>query len=195
MTPAAALPTAPWEALLVCLLVLVAPALTSPRARNLPLLAALAAAIVATLFSAGGAAAYLAAAVTALLHAVMAARATRTGALMLTLAAAVSAAASLAIGRDDLTVAFWLSSAAIALRAGMLPLHLGVASLCERAPVVQVQQAASTIALVFIHLRFVDHGEMAMAVAPTMVRIGAAATIAGALMTLVQRDLRGFYRG
>ncbi|MGE0360991.1 MAG: proton-conducting transporter membrane subunit, partial [Vicinamibacterales bacterium] len=42
---------------------------------------------------------------------------------------------------------------------------------------------------------FVDHGEMAMAVAPTMVRIGAAATIAGALMTLVQRDLRGFYRG
>jgi NADH-quinone oxidoreductase subunit M len=195
MTPANALPTAPWEALLVCLLLLVAPALTSPRARNLPLLAALAAAIVATLFSAGGAAAYLAAAVTALLQAVNAARAARTGALMLTLAAALTAAASFAIGGDDLTVAFWLSSAAIALRAGMLPLHLGVASLCERAPVVQVQQAASTIALVFIHLRFVDHGEMAMAVAPTMVRIGAAATITGALMTLVQRDLRGFYRG
>ncbi|MGD9902970.1 MAG: proton-conducting transporter membrane subunit [Vicinamibacterales bacterium] len=188
-------PAAPWEALVVCLLLVVAPALTAPRARNLPLLAALAAAIVATLFSASGAAAYLAAAVTALLHAAAAVRASRTGALTLGLAAVLSAAAGVAVAGDDLTTAFWLSGAAIALRAGMLPLHLGVASLCERAPLVQVQQAASTIALVFIHLRFVDHGEMAMAVAPAMVRAGAVATFAGALMTLVQRDLRGFYRG
>ncbi len=56
------------------------------------------------------------------------------------------------------------------MRAGVIPLHLGVASLCDRAPLVQVQQAASTIALVFIHLRFVDHDAAAIAMAPALVR-------------------------
>lgn len=194
MTPAAPLPSAPWEVLVVCLLLLVAPALTTPGARILPL-SAVVAALATMLFSDSGTAAYFAAATTALLHAAMAAPASRTGASMLALAAVLSAAAGLAVGGADLTAAFWLSSAAIAVRAGMLPLHVGVASLCERAPLVQVQQAASTIALVFVHLRFVDHGEMAIAVAPAMVRIGAAATFAGALITLMQGDLRGFYRG
>ena len=36
---------------------------------------------------------------------------------------------------------------------------------------------------------------VAVAVAPALVRFGAAAALAGALTTLVQRDLRGFYRG
>ncbi len=195
MTPAAPLPAAPWEVLLVCLLLVVAPALTSPRGRNLPLLAALAAGLALTLLSDDAAVAYLAAAFTALLHAAAAAPSSRTGALTLGLASVGTAAASLALGGGGLTPAFWLSGAAIALRAGMLPVHVGVASLCERAPLVQVQQAASTIALVFIHLRFVDHGEMAVAMAPTLVRVGAAATFAGALITLMQADLRGFYRG
>ncbi len=60
---------------------------------------------------------------------------------------------------------------------------------------VQAQQLASTIALVFIHLRYVDHHEAAIALAPALVGYGALAAIAGALLTLAQRDLRGFYRG
>jgi NADH-quinone oxidoreductase subunit M len=195
MTSAPALASAPWEALVVCLLLLVAPALTVRRAANPLVLAALAATIVTSLFTANGAVAYLAAAATALLHATTAAGRSRTGASTLALAAALTAGAAVALGRGELTTAFWLSTLAISLRAGVMPLHLGVASLCERAPMVQVQQAASTIALVFIHLRFVDHDPAVVAVAPALVRFGAAAALAGALTTLVQRDLRGFYRG
>ena len=88
-----------------------------------------------------------------------------------------------------------LSTLAIALRAGVLPLHVGVASLCDRAPVVQTQQLASTIALVFVHLRFVDHHPAASRPGAVLVRYGAVACMAGALLTVVQRDLRGFYRG
>ena len=59
----------------------------------------------------------------------------------------------------------------------------------------QTQQLSSTIALVFVHLRFVDHHAAAVEFAPLLVRYGAAATMTAALMTLVQRDLRGLYRG
>ena len=51
------------------------------------------------------------------------------------------------------------------------------------------------IALVFVHLRFVDHHEGAAALGPWLVAYGAGAAIAAALLTIVQRDLRGFYRG
>ena len=195
MNAASPIASAPWEALVVCFLLLVAPALTRRTGRDVPALAGLIVGLVATLFAADGAYAYLAAAATTLLHARAAAPATRTGAISLIAAALLIAGAGLALRQDELTVAFWLSCLAIGLRAGVMPLHLGVASLCERAPLVQVQQAATTIALVFIHLRFVDHDAAAIAVAPMLVRYGAAATIAGALMTLAQRDLRGFYRG
>ena len=82
----------------------------------------------------------------------------------------------------------------VALRVGALPFHVGVASLCDRAPGLQVQQLASAAALVFVHLRFVDHHQEAIALAPMIVRYGAAAAFAGALISTVQRDLRGFFR-
>ena len=114
---------------------------------------------------------------------------------MLALTALLAVAVAIALQRGELAMAFWISTLAIALRAGVMPLHVGAASLCDRVPVVQAQQQASTIALVFIHLRFVDHHEAAIALAPALVGYGALAAITGALMTLVQRDLRGFYRG
>jgi NADH-quinone oxidoreductase subunit M len=195
MTPISPTDSAPWETLVVCLLLLVAPMLTLRRASGLPLLGALAVTIVTALFASSGPLAYTAAAAGALLHAAAAAPRSRTGALHLVVAAVVSIAAGLALDRDAVIAAFWLSTLAIGLRTGLMPLHLGVASLCERAPLVQVQQAASTIALVFVHLRFADHDPVVMGVAPLLVWYGAGAAIVGALLTLVQRDLRGFYRG
>lgn len=185
---------APWEALAFCLLLLVAPALAEPRHRrwHLP---SLIAALAATLLAPTAPLAYAAVAVGAVFHALAARSQSRTGAAMLLLSSALAAGVAAAAYSERLTLAFALSCMAIALRAGVMPLHIGVASLCDRATVVQSQQLATTVALVFVHLRFVDHHAAAVAMAPWLVRYGALAAIAGALLTLAQRDLRGFYRG
>ncbi len=186
--------SAPWEALAFCLLLLVAPAIAEPRHRrwHLP---SLIVALVAALFAPTAPLAYSAVAAGAVFHALGAWSQSRTGAAMLLLSSLVAVGVAVASYLDHLTLAFGLSCLAIALRAGVMPFHIGVASLCDRATVVQTQQLATTIALVFVHLRFVDHHAAAIAMAPGLVRYGAAAAITGALMTLVQRDLRGFYRG
>ena len=85
----------------------------------------------------------------------------------------------------------------IAMRTGVMPVHVGVANLCDRAPVVQAQQLASAIALVFVHLRFVDHHEAALALAWWLIRGGAFAAIgtasygsfAAALLVMVTMGL------
>jgi NADH-quinone oxidoreductase subunit M len=189
------IPAAPWEALAFCLLLLIAPAVASQQRAQILQLSGLVIALVVTLFSPSPQLAYGAVAAAAVLHAIGAAPTSRTGAAMLTVTAVLALAAAGAIRYDALTAAFVLSCLALALRAGLLPFHAGVASLCDRAPVIQTQQLASTIALVFVHLRFVDHHAGAVALAPAIVRYGAAATIAAALMAVVQRDLRGLYRG
>lgn len=194
MAPAAAL-SAPWEALAVCALLLFAPLLATARASAVAGRLMLGTVLAVTLFAPLGAIAYAAAALGALVHAAGAWRQTRTGALFLTAAAVATAGAAAALATDRLTAAFVLSTLAIAIRAGVVPFHPGAAALCERAPVVQIEQLATTIALVFVHLRFVDHHESAVALAPWLVRYGATACAAAALMALVQRDLRGLYRG
>lgn len=195
MTGGLGMAAAPWEALVVCSVLLFAPSLASQRGASAWQLVGLAAALAMALFAAGGAAAYIAVAIGALLHAAGAWPWSKTGALTLALSAVVCFGAAAAIAGDHLTAAFLLSCLAVALRAGMIPFHLGVVALCDRAPAVQTQQLASTIALVFVHLRFVDHHDAAVELAPLLVRTGAAACFVAALMTLVQRDLRGLYRG
>jgi NADH-quinone oxidoreductase subunit M len=194
MTPHAVPLSAPWETLVVCALLLVAPgaALQRPRAW---LLGGLLAALVITLFASSAPIAYGAVAAGSLLHAWDAWTRSRTGAAMLALAAGLAVAVAVMLQHGELAAAFCASTLAIALRAGVMPLHVGAASLCDRVPRVQAQQLASTIALVFVHLRYVDHHEAALALAPALVGYGALAAIAGALLTLAQRDLRGFYRG
>ena len=186
--------SAPWESLLFCLLLLVAPVVAAEWRRAQWTLALLVAAIVGALFSPDGTWAYAAVALAGLGHAVNAWPTSRTGAAALVISALLALAAGVALRADQLTAAFVLSTLAVAIRAGVWPLHVGVASLCERAPIVQTQQLASMIALVFVHLRFVDHHLEAVALAPTVVRLGALAALLGALLSLVQRDLRGFYR-
>ncbi len=186
--------SAPWETLAFAALLLVAAAVAEPLNRrwHLP---SLLVALVVTLLASSGPWAYAAVAVGALLHARNAWKDTRTGATMLTVSAVLSLGVAVALMSAHVTVAFVLSCLAIALRTGVLPFHLGVASLCDRAPVVQAQQLATTIGLVFVHLRFVDHHAAVIAAGPPMVRYGAFAALVAALMTLVQKDLRGFYRG
>lgn len=195
MSPDVAVQSAPWEALLVCAVLLFAPSLASQRATPAWQLLGLAVALVAALFASTATLAYAAVAAGALIHALGAWPRSRTGALFLALSAVASVSAAAAMAGDHLTAAFLLSGLAVAIRAGVMPFHVGVAAICERAPVVQTEQLASTIALVFVHLRFVDHHAAAVELAPTLVRYGAAACVAAALMTLVQRDLRGLYRG
>ena len=187
--------SAPWEALLFCMVLLAAPVIAQPgRRQAIPLLAMILTQGIA-FFSGHGAIAYGAVAGSALIHAASAWPLARTGALMLLTTAGLAAAAAVSIHLGHLTVALVLSGLAIAMRTGVMPLHVGVASLCDRAPSVQTQQLASAIALVFVHLRFVDHHEAAIILAPWFIRGGAVAAIVAALITLVQKDLRGFYRG
>lgn len=186
--------SAPWEVLAVCLLLLVASAVASQRAARLPWLAGIALTVGVTLFADDSRLAYAAIGVTALLHAVTAGRFTRTGAATMVAAAVLAWLTAVALSGGHTTAAFALSCLLLAVRAGVLPFHAGVASLCERAPVVQTQQLASTLALVFVHLRFVAHEAEAVALAQPLVRYGAAAAFAAALLSLVQKDLRGLYR-
>ena len=187
--------TAPWETLAVCMLLLVAPVVVSQQAQRAWHLLTLAVAMVVALFAASGEIAYLAVAAGAAMHALTVMRASRTGAATLAVSAIVAIGVAIALREEQMAVAFGLSCLCIALRAGVIPLHVGVASLCERLPFAQTQQLSSTIALVFVHLRFVDHHAVAVELAPLLVRYGAVATLTAALMTLVQRDLRGLYRG
>lgn len=187
--------SAPWETLVVCVLLLLAPVVASQQRSQLWLMAGLLASLVVALFASQGAVAYAGVAAGAALHAFAAWPKSRTGAAALALTAVAAAAIAAALHGDHLTLAFGLSCLALALRAGVLPFHAGVASLCERAPLVQTQQLSSTIALVFVHLRHVDHHAVAIEMAPVLVRYGAFAALAAALITLVQKDLRGFYRG
>ena len=184
----------PWESLVFCLLLLVAPVVAAEWRHSRKTVLLLAAGIFAALMSPSGVLAYAAVSAAALVHAFDAWPNSRTGAAGLILSAGLAIAAGLALQTGQLTAAFVLSASTVAIRVGVWPLHVGVASLCERAPLVQTQQLASAIALVFVHLRFVDHHPEAVALAPVVVRLGAAAAILGALLSTVQRDLRGFYR-
>ncbi len=193
MTDLAVLADAPWPVIGLSLLLLVAPAFAEPL-RHRWHLPSLIAALLVALLAPTPAIAYSAVAVGALVHARAAWPASRTGAAMLAISAGLALAVAAALAAGELTLAFALSCLTIAMRAGVMPFHSGVASLCDRIPVVQTQQLASGIALVFVHLRFADNHAMAAA-GPMLERYGAAAALIAALITLAQKDLRGFYRG
>lgn len=187
--------TAPWETLAVCLLIFAAPVVAVLHRPSWWLLGGMAATLTASLAVDAPHVAYLVAAGGAGLHALHAWRWSRTGAATLVASGLVTALAAWAIASDRVVEAFVCSTIALALRTGVAPLHGGVASLCEQAPAVQTQQMSSAIALVFLHLRFVDHAPEVAAFAPWLIGYGAATCLLAALMTIAQGDLRGFYRG
>lgn len=184
--------------LAIALLVLWAPRVTvirvdgaEDRADHAVLHSAL---LVMSLLTAVGPLAYLAMGAASALHALSARRVAPTAALTLALAAAAAFVAALALWWGDGVTAFVASLISVALRAGLVPFHAGVARLCERSPWLQTQQLATLVGLAVAHLRFTDQIALAFDIAPFVVRYGAAMTLIPALMALVQRDLRGFYR-
>lgn len=150
--------------------------------------------ITGSVATANGALAYGLMSVAALLHAWQARAVSRTAALAFWLAAAASGIAATELWQGSVSVAFVASLVAIVVRAGVMPLHTGAAELCERRPALQTQQLATLLALVVAHLRFTDHIPLAFDLAPLIVRYGAVVTLTPALIALVQRDLRGFFR-
>lgn len=122
-------------------------------------------------------------------------RQTRRGALMLG-TAALSLLLAAVVMRLQLAAAtaFYASLFALALRAGCCGLHGGVSALCRAAPVQQAQQYATLLALIFAHLRFVDHVPAAAQAADAVVVIGAASALVFALLALVMRSLDGMLR-
>jgi NADH-quinone oxidoreductase subunit M len=146
------------------------------------------------LFAADGAIGYACLAGTAWLHALVTWHDTRTGSVWLAAAGLVTAGAAVALVTDRPEAAFVASLLAIALRGGAMPVHFGIAALTDHAPARQAQQLASTIALVFLHLRHVDHQQIADDSAGIVVVVGSVATLLPALFSLVQRDLRGLLR-
>lgn len=141
-----------------------------------------------------GAYSYAALAVMSLVNAAAAFRASRTSALSMGVSALACAVAAGALWMDQLHIGFGASLVAIAIHCGLFPLHGAVADLCEKSPRVQAQQLASVPVLVFAHLRFVDHTQLAFDAAIPVVIIGAASMLAFGLIAIVQRDLLGLFR-
>lgn len=194
MSGPAWIPAAVWA---LAMLVLIAPAWASVArlpSRALMTLGLIVAGCALASWTTAGPLAFAAVAAVTLVQAIEAWGASRTAALTLGASAVAAGAAGYALSAGDPIPAFIASVAAVALRAGLVPLHAGASELCEREPRLQTQQLATTIVLVFVHLRFADGIPYAWEVAPALVRYGAVMTLLPGLLSLVQRDLRGFYR-
>ncbi len=118
-------------------------------------------------------------------------RAPRATAWVVVLAAGI-AATGLAFALPVLAFAGSLIS--IMLLAGAAPLHRTAARVIESSTPRMTEQLATSIIVVFAHIKFVAPLEIAHEVAPMVVRVGAVLALLPALTALVQPDLRGFYR-
>lgn len=194
MTDLLALAPAPWILTAITLMLVVAPSVAEPLHRRWHLPSLIIALLVA-LLSAVPVVAYTAIGLGALVHARSAWPTSRTGAAGLILSAGTAVGVAMALRDGNADLAFLLSIATIVLRSGVMPLHIGVASLCDRATVVQTQQLATGIALVYAHLRFVNDAPIAGDLGLFLERYGAATALLAALITIVQKNMRGFYRG
>ncbi|MEO7996553.1 MAG: proton-conducting transporter membrane subunit [Gemmatimonadaceae bacterium] len=185
---------APGLVWLCTLALLIAPEISAQKERQWVQALLLASLMGVAVVAASGPVAYGLLAVVSLMHAAAAARTSRTSALSMGVAALACGVAAGALWFEQVHIAFGASIVATALRCGLFPLHGGIAALCDRLPRVQAQQLASLPILVFAHLRFVDHSQLAFDLAIPIVIIGATSMLAFGLISLVQRDLAGLFR-
>lgn len=148
--------------------------------------------LAATLTS--GPAALAAAAATSLAIGYVARRVSRTAAVMMTLAGAATGIAAGALAAGQSRAAFVASIVAFALRTGLFPFQSGVAALTDRSIPLQVRHIATLPVMVLVHLRFLNQDPWAFELAPLLVGLGAATTLAFALVALAQRTLHGLLR-
>lgn len=172
----------------------IAPTLSARKRVQVPRVLALSLLVVAMSAAPDARTGFALAAVAAALHAAGAWAASRIGGVAMWIAALASAVAAVgsALGRAD--IAFLASITAICVRAALVPVHVGAADLCERAPDEQVRQLASLLPLVFVHVRFLADTPLARDAAPALFFLGAVASLLPALAALAQRDLKGLYR-
>ncbi|HEX8821780.1 MAG TPA: proton-conducting transporter membrane subunit [Archangium sp.] len=171
-----------------------APTLSARKRVQVPRVLALSVVAVAMAAAPDARTGFALAAVAAALHAVGAWAASRIGGIAMWLAAVASAVAAVGAAVGRLEVAFIASIIAISVRAALVPLHAGVAELCERAPDEQVRQLASLLPLVLVHVRFLTDIPLAREAALALFLVGALASLLPALAALAQRDLKGLYR-
>lgn len=183
----------PWLVLAISVTVLLLPLLAGPGRAPRSVAGALLSAGLAAVatFAGSGWGAFAAIAGIAAVRALLCGEAPRLPgalAMMLALAAAVGSG----LGSD--AVAFGAALALVALLAGAWPMHGLAGRVIARSPAAMAGQFSACVIAVFAYLRFVAPSEIAFDAAPAVVRAGAAITLLPAVMALVQRDLRGFYR-
>jgi len=191
MTGVWLVPAAIW---LIAAVVLWAPVVADRRPEGEAHTLSLTVLLALALFTGNGIVAYAAVAVSAALHAHAALKWDRAATVAMALSAAGAFLAAIALWRGNGELAFIGSTAAMAMRVGLVPFHVGTARLADRFAGLQTQQLATTVGLMVAHLRFGVAVPLAYDLAPLFVRYGAVMTLAPALMAMVQRDLRGFYR-
>ncbi len=110
-------------------------------------------------------------------------------------AAAIAAAVAAGTVHAAPTIAFVASIASLALRTGVMPLHPGIAAAATRRPGRLIGLTATATVGVYLHLRHVIPAAPAVADAAAvgLVLWGAVAALIAAILSLVQRDLRGLW--
>ncbi|MBK8249129.1 MAG: hypothetical protein IPK85_17270 [Gemmatimonadetes bacterium] len=121
---------------------------------------------------------------------------TRVGSVVLWIGGLLTAAAAMAFrSAGSAELPLYLSLGALALRCGVVPVHAGVTALSHRAPALQSRQFATLLVLVFVHLRFADHVDVAREMAPALVGVGAGSALIFGLTSLARGSLTGFLQG
>jgi|GEM_PF-1385641 NADH-quinone oxidoreductase subunit M len=173
---------------------IVAPTVSARKREQVPRVLALALIAVAMAMAPDARTGLALAAAAAALHAVGAWGSSRIGGLSLWLSAGASAVAAVGAALGRMEVAFIASILAICIRGAIIPLHVGAADLCDRAPGEQVRQLASLLPLVLVHVRFLVGTPLAQEAAKVLFFVGAIASLLPALAALAQRELKGLYR-
>ncbi len=120
-------------------------------------------------------------------------RATHIGAIGLAVAGICTALAGWLHGRGVQEAAFILSMIALVIRVGPWPVQLAMSSLTTRAMGEHVRQLGMLMPLLFVHLRYLDHLDLAIAWSVPMVQVGACSMLIGGLASLSTPTLSGFF--
>lgn len=118
---------------------------------------------------------------------------TRLGALGLALSGVGTVVAGLLHGQGAHDAVFVASVAALVIRVGPWPLHGAMARLATRAMSEQVRQLGLLLPLLFVHLRHLDHLDLAVQWSVPMVQWGAASMAVAALASIGATTLGGYY--
>ncbi len=120
-------------------------------------------------------------------------RVTHIGAIGLAVAGVCTALAGWLHGSGAQEWAFILSVIALVIRVGPWPAHLAMSRLTTRAMGEHVRQLGMLMPLLFVHLRYLDHLDLAVTWSVPMVQVGACSMLVGGLASLGAPTLGRFF--